>query len=296
MVVVGSTAQAMIKHAGVLVTERLHTPPRRRADPVAERAALQSIVGRVSRSTDDIFQDVANVALALCDAHSAGVSILADDGLTFVRASVAGAWRGLPHSQAPRSLSPYGLVLETNASQLFYRPQRYYEFLQGAQPEVIEGLLVPYRRDGVTVGAVWVASHDESRHFDGEDERRLLAIATCATAVHKVADALEEVRYGLLATEQLAQSLVHLSGAIHTVRDVSSQSGRPTARPRLSARESEVVVLVAQGYTNQAIAEELRVNVKTVSTYRSRATDKLGFRNRADFVTYALDEGWLGSV
>ena len=61
----------------------------------------------------------------------------------------------------------------------------------------------------------------------------------------------------------------------------------------LSEREREVVQLVAHGYSNKEIAEKLDVSVKTIETYRYRATDKLGLHGRADLVRYAIDQGWL---
>jgi DNA-binding NarL/FixJ family response regulator len=56
-----------------------------------------------------------------------------------------------------------------------------------------------------------------------------------------------------------------------------------------------VLDLVAQGYTNQQIADRLGLSVKTVETYRSRLVEKLGLRSRADLVRYALDSGLFGS-
>ncbi len=63
----------------------------------------------------------------------------------------------------------------------------------------------------------------------------------------------------------------------------------------LSEREREVVRFVAHGYSNKEIAQKLDVSVKTVETYRYRATDKLGLRSRADLVRYAIDQGWLAT-
>jgi DNA-binding NarL/FixJ family response regulator len=63
--------------------------------------------------------------------------------------------------------------------------------------------------------------------------------------------------------------------------------------PGLSDRETEVVKLVARGYSNKEIAAKLEVSVKTVETYRYRAVEKLGLRGRADLVRYAIEQGWL---
>jgi len=61
----------------------------------------------------------------------------------------------------------------------------------------------------------------------------------------------------------------------------------------LSEREEDVIKQVARGYTNQEIADKLSLSVKTVETYRGRAMRKLGLRNRAALVRYALKKGWL---
>ena len=63
----------------------------------------------------------------------------------------------------------------------------------------------------------------------------------------------------------------------------------------LSPREREVLDLVAQGYTNQQMADRLGLSVKTVETYRSRLVEKLGLQSRADLVRYAIDSGLFRS-
>lgn len=61
----------------------------------------------------------------------------------------------------------------------------------------------------------------------------------------------------------------------------------------LSAREREVLILVARGHTNRVIAERLRLSVKSVETYRARVMEKLGLRSRAELVRYAMASGLL---
>lgn len=75
------------------------------------------------------------------------------------------------------------------------------------------------------------------------------------------------------------------------VKDVASW---PSLGPEsLSAREKEVLRLVALGYTNRQIAEQLYISMKTVETYRARVKEKLGLKSRAALVRYALREGLL---
>jgi DNA-binding NarL/FixJ family response regulator len=61
----------------------------------------------------------------------------------------------------------------------------------------------------------------------------------------------------------------------------------------LSERETEVVRLIAKGYSNKEIAAQLAINAKTVETYKTRSLEKLDLRSRADLVRYALQRGWL---
>jgi two-component system, NarL family, response regulator NreC len=59
----------------------------------------------------------------------------------------------------------------------------------------------------------------------------------------------------------------------------------------LSEREREVVRLIANGYTNPEIAEQLNVAERTVKTYRARAIEKLGFSSRAEITAYVRKVG-----
>jgi two-component system response regulator NreC len=61
----------------------------------------------------------------------------------------------------------------------------------------------------------------------------------------------------------------------------------------LSEREAQLFRLVALGYRNQEIADELVLSVKTVETYKSRMMDKLGITNRIALMQLALELGVL---
>jgi DNA-binding NarL/FixJ family response regulator len=60
------------------------------------------------------------------------------------------------------------------------------------------------------------------------------------------------------------------------------------AHERLSTREFEVFRLIATGTSPTAIAEKLNLSIKTVSTYRSRILEKMGFQSNADVVAYSI--------
>lgn len=57
--------------------------------------------------------------------------------------------------------------------------------------------------------------------------------------------------------------------------------------PDLSARETEVLRLLARGYIAKEVAAELRVSIKSVETYKARLMVKLGVNNSAELISYA---------
>lgn len=59
----------------------------------------------------------------------------------------------------------------------------------------------------------------------------------------------------------------------------------------LSARESEVVKLIAEGHSGRQIAELLTISEKTVDRHRSNILEKLGMRDRVDLTRYAIRRG-----
>src|ERR1022692_3742630 len=61
--------------------------------------------------------------------------------------------------------------------------------------------------------------------------------------------------------------------------------------PQLSAREREIVTLVARGHTDTQIAGQLYISVSTVRSHLERIRDKSGSRRRADLTRLALQAG-----
>ncbi|MRR23719.1 response regulator transcription factor, partial [bacterium] len=67
-----------------------------------------------------------------------------------------------------------------------------------------------------------------------------------------------------------------------------NRSGEPPQEV-LSARELEVIKLLAAGHRLNRIAELLAVSPKTVSTYRSRILEKLRLKTTAEIIRYAFN-------
>lgn len=98
------------------------------------------------------------------------------------------------------------------------------------------------------------------------------------------------------AIHALAEGDTVLHGDIGTRVVRAATESRPSPDfPSLSAREAEVLHLVARGLTNQAIADRLFLSIKTVQNKVSDLLDKTGTRSRAELVAHARDAG-LGEV
>lgn len=130
-----------------------------------------------------------------------------------------------------------------------------------------------------------------SAHEDATYLRELLALGASGYLLkHTAADAL------IQAIRQVAAGGVYLEPSLskHVIaRFVRVSAGNDMLGSELSDRETEVLQRVAQGYSNQDIADQLMLSVKTVETYRGRAMKKLGLESRVGLVRYALEHGWL---
>lgn len=91
------------------------------------------------------------------------------------------------------------------------------------------------------------------------------------------------------------EELVDVLRAVHTGREAfdARHPARPRRRGTLSAREREVLRLVADGSTNREIARQLGVSDETVKTLVARTFAKLGVRKRAEAVAVAHEQGLL---
>lgn len=122
--------------------------------------------------------------------------------------------------------------------------------------------------------------------------RELMAVGASGYLLKRVAG--DELVY---AIRRVAEGGVYLDGRL--LPDVLDTYFRPSGREalevrsNLTAREEEVLRLIARGFSNKEIATKLSVSVKTIETHKARAVDKLGLKSRAEIVRYAMQQGWL---
>jgi two-component system response regulator NreC len=138
-------------------------------------------------------------------------------------------------------------------------------------------------------GAHKVAVVALTRHDDDAYVQQLMRAGASAYVLKQSASAelLRAIRIAASGGQYLDPSLPQVRR-----RDPRERA----APPALSARETEVLRLVAKGHSNKEIASALNISIKTVEVHKANAMRKLALRGRTDVVRYALLNGWLGDV
>jgi two-component system NarL family response regulator len=129
-----------------------------------------------------------------------------------------------------------------------------------------------------------------------EDEQDFFAAIRCGADGYLVKDIRPEGLFHEL--RGLAQGEAPLSRTMTSkLLQQVARHARPDAPPAspsvLSAREREVLVLLAQGLSNAEIGAELGIAVNTVRNHVRSILDKLGVRNRVQAAVYAVRAGLL---
>jgi two-component system, NarL family, invasion response regulator UvrY len=73
---------------------------------------------------------------------------------------------------------------------------------------------------------------------------------------------------------------------------IAAGDGHPASA--LTAREQQVMEMLARGMTNREIAEHLEISIKTVDTHRGHVLKKLGLRNNSELTRFAVKHGYVG--
>jgi two-component system response regulator NreC len=130
-----------------------------------------------------------------------------------------------------------------------------------------------------------------------EDERLLQALRAGASGYIVKNSELDEL---VLAVQSVHRGNTYFSSAVSeeiAVNEVLLQSKQPEPRAGydlLTAREREVLQLIAEGLSNQSVADELFISVKTVEAHKAHIMSKLHAQNRTDLIRYALRRGLIG--
>jgi DNA-binding NarL/FixJ family response regulator len=130
-----------------------------------------------------------------------------------------------------------------------------------------------------------------------EDEQILAALRAGASGYVVKKSDVQEL---LLGIQSVHRGNTYFSSAISdgdAVQDYLWQAKKPESKAGydlLTSREREVLQLIAEGYSNQKIAGELFISVKTVEAHKAHIMSKLHAQNRTDLIRYAIRKGIVG--
>ena len=138
--------------------------------------------------------------------------------------------------------------------------------------------------------------------LEQDPERKVIVLSMYADHEY-VRRALKSGALGYVVKRSAAKDVVEAIRTVHggqryisplvadAVIDSGAKPGKEDRLARLSTREREVLQLLAEGRTGSEIAERLSLSPKTVETYRARLVEKLGIRDVAGLVRFAIQRG-----
>jgi two-component system response regulator NreC len=130
-----------------------------------------------------------------------------------------------------------------------------------------------------------------------EDESLLREALRAGAMGYIVKRAADNELIEALRTVARGDPYVHASmtrALLQSLRPAPPPAGdEPAPVEALTLREQEVLRLLAQGYTNRQVADELSISVRTAEGHRGNIMSKLGLRSRLDLVAYAQKHSLL---
>jgi DNA-binding NarL/FixJ family response regulator len=144
---------------------------------------------------------------------------------------------------------------------------------------------------------------DATRAILEHDPARKVIVLSMYAEHEYVRRALKSGALGYVVKRSAAKDVVDSIRAVHAgqryvsplvagaVTEQGARGEQDDRLARLSTREREVLQLMAEGRTGTEIAQRLSLSPKTVETYRARLVEKLGIRDVAGLVRFAIQRG-----
>src|SRR5688572_797352 len=143
------------------------------------------------------------------------------------------------------------------------------------------------RRDTPNTRILILSSYDDERFIDESLSSGASGYLLKHSAANDLIKAIHEVNAGRNFYSPAIQRRL-------TAKLNGRRPGAPKVTDKLSRREAEVLQLIAEGFANKQIADELKISVKTVEKHRQSMMNKLNIHEVAGLTRYAVTRGMVG--
>lgn len=220
--------------AEVFITDRLASRPETPPDYLREKLALQDLANEMADHPGDVLPRLVKLAMEICEADSAGVSVLDIDAKVFRWLGLQGALSVFEGTTTPRGDSPCGVCLDQQSAILMQHPERIYDWIRQANIAVPELLLVPLLiKGGVQLGTLWVVAREGSA-FNSGHARILTELATFTGIALRMIQGEEKLKRSLDEQATLTKEMSH---RVKNVFAIANGLIRVTARNSASKEQ-----------------------------------------------------------
>lgn len=131
-----------------------------------------------------------------------------------------------------------------------------------------------------------------TRHTDNAYLQQLIGAGACGYVLKQSApsELVHAIRAVSTGKNYLDPSM---TGKVFNGYALNAGGRRGVTKTQLTDRESDVLRLIALGYSNKEIGSQMDISVKTVEAHKANALRKLNMHSRIDIVRYAVLQGWL---
>jgi two-component system, NarL family, response regulator NreC len=126
-----------------------------------------------------------------------------------------------------------------------------------------------------------------------DDKEYILSAIRAGSAGYIPKRALGSDLVSAIRSVNHGESFLYPSAAAALIKDYREQAQSGDSFDQLTAREREILKLIAEGHTSKEIGVMLFISVKTVMGHRTKIMEKLGLHNRTELIKYAMKKGLL---
>ncbi|GAC1422941.1 MAG: HWE histidine kinase domain-containing protein [Burkholderiaceae bacterium] len=223
----------------IFITDELERRAPKHTDYLREKLALQDLAQQVAGDPDQVLSHLSELAIQLCGATSAGISLLEENPAPgiFRWHYLRGTLSRFEGATTPRDFSPCGICLDLKKPMLACHPERYYTWIVDAGITAAEVLLVPlYLGAELPLGTLWVVS-DYKGTFDSGHARVMTELAAFAGMVVRILRFDQQLKQALEQQVILTKEMNHRVKNLFAIADgMIRMTARTTSTPDEMAR------------------------------------------------------------